>query len=376
MKPFLFFSILGGLLLTNALSAQVPVFHEYTLPNGLRVFLQEDRSQPNAMGAVIVKGGSKCDPPQATGIAHYFEHMMFKGTDSIGTLDYAAEKIYLDSIEAQYQLLGATQDPARRNQIQKKINQLSQRAAEYAIPNEFDRLVSHFGGTGLNAFTSEDNIVYFNTFPGDKAPLWIKLYAHRFVNPVFRMFQSELETVYEEKNLYADFAFTAAQEKWQELAFPQHPYGTQTILGSAEHLKNPSLTRMREYFDKYYVPANMALVMTGNFDTEQVIHWIDTTFGEWEAMPSPLFPNFPNPDYQGVERTKVRMTPIRVGGLLFKGVSSSEPDALKLQILSEILSNEGQHFSALHAQIAGPIHGQRHPEALWQSENAQIYSFS
>lgn len=335
-------SILSLTLLVGQAISQVQDFHEYHLSNGLKVFLQEDRTQPNAVGAVIVKGGAKCDPADATGIAHYFEHMMFKGTDSIGTIDFANEKIYLDSIKEQYDLLGLTEDKEARANIQKVINRLSVKAAGYAIPNEFDRLVSHFGGTGLNAFTSDDNIVYFNTFPGDKINLWLELYAHRFVQPVFRMFQSELETVYEEKNMYADNPFTAILEKWAALSYPNHPYGTQTILGSAEHLKNPSLTKMQAYFDTYYVPNNMALAITGNFDIDEIKPIIDATFGAWEEKPAPVFPTFPAHEYKGVEKHKVRMTPIKVGAIIYKGVPSNHEDALKLEILSEILSNNAE----------------------------------
>jgi zinc protease len=314
-------------------------FHEYTLANGLTVYLQEDNMQPNAVGAVIVKGGAKCDPADATGIAHYFEHMLFKGTDSIGTIDYVSEKVYLDSIKWQYDKLGQTTDDNERVKIQRKINQLSVKAADYAIPNELDRLVNHMGGTGLNAFTSEDNIVYFNTFPGDKTPLWLELYAHRFVNPVFRMFQSELETVYEEKNMYADDMFTAVMEKWQSVAYPNHPYGTQTILGSAEHLKNPSLSKMQAYFETYYVPNNMALAITGNFKIEEIKPIIERTFGAWEKKPAPTYKQFPEHAYKGAEKHTVRMTPVRVGAIMYKGVPSNHQDALKLEILSEILSN-------------------------------------
>jgi len=338
MHRYMFFILFCTLLTYNS-TAQVSAFHEYYLPNGLKVFLQEDKTQPNAIGAVIVKGGAKCDPADATGIAHYFEHMLFKGTDSIGTIDFAAEKIYLDSIKMEYDKLGNTTDPKQRDEIQKRINQLSVSAANYAIPNEFDRLVSHFGGTGLNAFTSDDNIVYFNSFPGEKTKLWIELYAHRFINPVFRLFQSELETVYEEKNMYADFSFTAIMEKWESLAYPTHPYGTQTILGSAEHLKNPSLSKMQAYFETYYVPNNMALAITGNFEIEDIKPWIEANFGAWEEKPAPVYPKFPEHQYVGVEKHKVRLTPIRVGAFIFKGVPSNHEDAIKLELLTEILSN-------------------------------------
>lgn len=342
MKKLMYGLLLIVAFFPQLVTAQMQGFEEYVLPNGLKVFLQEDRTQPNAVGAVIVKGGAKCDPADATGIAHYFEHMMFKGTDSIGTIDFPSEKIYLDSIAIAYDHLGATTDAVEREAIQRRINQLSVKAADYAIPNEFDRLVSHFGGTGLNAFTNDDNIVYFNTFPGEKTQLWLELYAHRFINPVFRLFQSELETVYEEKNMYADFSFTAIFEKWQEVAYPNHAYGTQTVLGSAEHLKNPSLSKMQAYFDTYYVPNNMALAMTGNFDIEEVKPWIEATFGAWESKPAPVFPEFPIHEFSGVEKHKVRLTPIRVGAFIYQGVPSSHEDAMKLEILSEILSNSAE----------------------------------
>ena len=340
LKKTLFLALLSWA--SGQIFSQSQDFEEYYLPNGLKVFLQEDNTQPNAVGAVIVKGGAKCDPADATGIAHYFEHIMFKGTDSIGTIDYPAEKVYLDSIKAQYDLLGATTDAKEREAIQAKINRLSIKAADFAIPNEFDRLVNHFGGTGLNAFTSDDNIVYFNTFPGDKTNLWIELYAHRFVNPVFRLFQSELETVYEEKNMYADFAFTAIMEKWNELAYPNHPYGTQTILGSADHLKNPSLSKMQEYYETYYVPSNMALALTGNFKIEEIKPIIEATFGTWEKKPAPTYKKVEDHQFKGIQKHNERLTPIRVGGIIYKGVPSNHEDALKLEILSEILSNNAE----------------------------------
>lgn len=135
---------------------------EHKLKNGLTVWLNEDHSQPKVFGAVVVKAGAKDCPD--TGIAHYFEHMMFKGTDKIGTVDYDAEKTLLDSIALKYDELAATEDEAARSQIQKEINELSIRSSDYVIPNEFNRLISKYGGSGLNAATSYDATIYFNTF--------------------------------------------------------------------------------------------------------------------------------------------------------------------------------------------------------------------
>ena len=134
----------------------------YELNNGLTVMLNEDKNASSIFGAVVVKGGGKQDPADATGIAHYLEHMLFKGTDQLGTVDYESEKILLDSIEVFYDRLGSTIDEEDRSKIQNKINDLNVKASEYAIPNEFNKLMEGFGSTGVNAFTSNDVIAYLS----------------------------------------------------------------------------------------------------------------------------------------------------------------------------------------------------------------------
>ena len=198
-------TIAGLLLIAVAGQAQHSAalqVKELKLSNGLTVWLNEDHSQPKVFGAVVVKAGAKDCPD--TGIAHYFEHIMFKGTDSIGTVNYPAEKVYLDSIASQYELLAQTRDEAERKSIQRNINRLSILAGEYAIPNEFDRMIAEFGGTGLNAGTSYDYTYYYNTFSPQYMRQWLTLNSHRLIHPVYRLFQGELETVYEEKNRSAD----------------------------------------------------------------------------------------------------------------------------------------------------------------------------
>ena len=173
--------------------------NEYKLENGLTVWLNEDHSQPKIFGAVIVKAGSKDCPD--TGIAHYFEHMMFKGTDKIGTTNYAAEKEILDVISQKYDELASTTDLKQRAQLLKSINELTVSSSKYVIPNEFNRLITRYGGSGLNAATSYDATIYFNTFSPQYIEQWAELNSERLIDPVFRLFQNELETVYEEKNM-------------------------------------------------------------------------------------------------------------------------------------------------------------------------------
>ena len=241
----------------------------YILDNGLTVYLNEDHNTTSVFGAVVVKGGGKRDPKDATGIAHYLEHLLFKGTNEMGTVDYEQESLYLDSIRVKYDELGNTADDDERLAIQSEINRLSLKAGEFAIPNEFDRVLEGMGGTWINAFTSNDVIAYFNKFPGDQVEKWLEIYSHRFMNPVFRLFQAELETVYEEKNRAMDNVFRNLFVTYLENFFKEHPYGQQTVLGSVDHLKNPSLTKMQEYYDTYYVANNMALLISGDFSINE-----------------------------------------------------------------------------------------------------------
>ena len=231
-----------AVLTSLSISAQLQV-RELKLSNGMTVWLNEDHSQPKVFGAVVVRAGAK-DCPN-TGIAHYFEHIMFKGTDRMGTTDYAAEKPWLDSISAQYDLLSQTKDEAERNRIQLHINELSLKAADYAIPNEFNRLISKYGGSGLNAGTSYDLTFYHNSFLPQFIEHWCWLNSERLITPVFRGFQGELENVYEEKNRAAD-GMGDLQNRIFGAVFKTQPYAY-PILGSTENLKNPRQSDMAAF---------------------------------------------------------------------------------------------------------------------------------
>lgn len=312
----------------------------YKLENGLSVYLNEDHSKPEIFGAVVVKAGSKNDPVDATGIAHYFEHIMFKGTDQIGTLNYPAEKVYLDSIVQMYDQLYLTKEEKARQDIQMKINGLSIKASDYAIPNEVDILLRDIGGSGINAYTSLEQTVYHNSFPSNQVEKWMDIYAERFRNPVFRLFQSELETVYEEKNMYADNPMTMMFEDVMKTFYKKHPYGQQTTIGTIEHLKNPRLSKMLDFFRTYYVANNMALVLCGDFDTEKVIPVISEKFGSWRTGKVPPYPDYKEAPFKGREFRKVKMTPIRIGVYGFRTVPNNDPDEVGLQLCNQILSNE------------------------------------
>ena len=308
------------------------------LDNGLKVVMCEDHAQPEIYGAVYVHAGSKNDPADATGMAHYFEHIMFKGTDKIGTTNWKAEKVFLDSIDLMYDRLHETTDVVERQAIQQKINALSIKSAEYAIPNEVDVILTQMGGKNLNAGTSYDQTVYYNTFPSNQLSKWMDVYVERFRNPVFRLFQSELETVYEEKNMYGDNPISAFQEYLFREAFGEHPYG-RPVIGYTEHLKNPQTSKMREFYNTYYVANNMTLILVGDFDINEVEPMVAEKFGAWHHGELPKVPTYNLPKFNGPTVKEVKMTPIKMGALVFPGVKISDPDYLPLSLACSIFSN-------------------------------------
>ena len=314
----------------------------YTLENGLTVMLNEDRNETSVFGAVVIDGGGKRDPSDATGIAHYLEHVLFKGTSKMGTTNYAKEKVYLDSIEVLYDELSKKEDKKTRLKIQRHINDLSVKASEYAIPNEFTRLIEGMGGTGLNAGTGYDFIYYFNSFPSAQIEKWVDLYSHRFLDPVFRLFQSELETVYEEKNRAMDNPFRVFNETSRKYFFKNHPYGQQTILGSVEHLKTPSLSKMKEYYNKYYVPNNMHLLIAGDFDKRDVKKLIKAKFGKLKKGADVEQLDIAEYDFSGREVVDLAITPYRVARFGYRTVKPNHEDAVVLDLISNIFSNSSK----------------------------------
>ncbi len=254
----------------------------YTLDNGLKVYMSVNKETPRIQTYIAVKVGGKNDPSETTGLAHYFEHLMFKGSQNFGTSDYAAEKPLLDEIEALFEVYRNTDDEEERAAIYHKIDSVSYLASGYAIPNEYDKLMSVIGANGTNAYTSTDMTVYVEDIPSNQIENWARVEADRFMNPVIRGFHTELETVYEEKNMSLTNDFRKALENLDGMLFPDHPYGTQTVLGTQEHLKNPSITNIKNYHKTYYVPNNIAICLSGDFDPDEMVSIIEKYFGQMQ----------------------------------------------------------------------------------------------
>ncbi len=261
----------------------------YTLENGLKVYLSVNEDEPRVQTSIAVRAGSKNDPATATGLAHYLEHMLFKGTDKYGTLDYSKEGPLLTEIDSLYEVYRGTKDEAQRTLLYANIDSVSQLASTFAIANEYDKMVSEMGAKGTNAYTSQERTVYVNDIPTNQLDKWLAVEAERFRNPQLRLFHTELEAVYEEKNRTLDSDFRKAFEALMSNLFPTHQYGQQTTIGTIEHLKNPSLTEIKKYFNTYYVPNNMAICIAGDFNPDELIEKIKDKFGSMERKEVPTF---------------------------------------------------------------------------------------
>ena len=265
----------------------------YTLDNGLKVYLSVNKEKPRIQTYIAVRTGSKNDPAETTGLAHYLEHLMFKGTKQFGTNNPEAEKPLLDEITSRYEEYRLIKDPELRKQKYHEIDSVSQVAAKYFIPNEYDKLMATIGAEGTNAFTSYDVTCYTEDIPSNEIENWAKIQSDRFQNMVIRGFHTELEAVYEEYNIGLSNDMNKCFDALMAKAFPNHPYGTQTVIGTQDHLKNPSIVNIENYFKKWYVPNNVAVCMAGDFDPDKTIALIDKYFGQWKPgndVRQPVFP--------------------------------------------------------------------------------------
>lgn len=311
----------------------------YTLNNKLTVILSPNKKEPRVQTYVSVKAGSKTDPATHTGLAHYLEHMLFKGTDKFGSLDWEKEKVYLDIIDSLYEKYNQTTDVAARNTIYRQIDSVSGIAAKYAIPNEYDKIMAAMGGKGTNAWTSFEETVYTEDVPSNAINKYLALQSERFRNPILRIFHTELEAVYEEKNRSLDSDNSKAFETLFLNLFPNHNYGLQTTIGTIDHLKNPSLVEIRKYFETYYVPNNMAIVLSGDFDPDEVIKEIDKYFGSMQAKVVPPYTFVKEqPITAPIEKSVVGPSPEFLM-MAYRFPGASDKDARILELVGKLLAN-------------------------------------
>ena len=311
----------------------------YKLDNGLTVYMTVYKNAPRIQTYIATRAGSKNDPQDATGLAHYLEHMLFKGTDKYGTKDYAKENVELDKIENLFEVYRKTTDEAKRKALYHEIDSISGYASQFSIANEYDKLAAGIGTKGSNAHTSVEETVYQGDIPSNQLENWATIESERFRKPVLRIFHTELEAVYEEKNRTLD---SDDNEEFEELflaLFPHNTYGSQTTIGTISHLKNPSLTEIKKYYDKYYVPNNMAICLSGDFDPDATIKLIDEKFSSWKSKPVEAYqPYIEKPITQPVFKDVLGPQPENVMiGFRLGGANTADADMMLM--VDQILAN-------------------------------------
>jgi predicted Zn-dependent peptidase len=311
----------------------------YTLKNGLSVILTVNHKEPRVVYRMAVRAGSNNDPKDHTGLAHYLEHLLFKGTDKYGSLNWSKEKPYLDKIDALYEQYGATTDPAKRKAIYKTIDSISGVASHFAIANEYDKLMSNLGSQKTNAHTWVEETVYEEDIPANAIDKFLTIQAERFRKPIFRLFHTELEAVYEEKNRWLDNDAAKVQEAMMAGLFPTHNYGQQTTIGTVEHLKNPSLIAIRNYYNKYYVPNNMGIILSGDFDPDVMIKKVEQAFAYMQSKPVQEYKCAPEKPITTPVVTEVFGPSAENMRICFRTPAASAHDAMVLDLASSILSN-------------------------------------
>ena len=311
----------------------------YTLDNGLKIYMSVNNDEPRIQTNIAVNTGSKQDPSDATGLAHYLEHMLFKGTSEMGTVNWNSEKGVLEDISDLYEMRRSVVDQEERKVIYHKIDSLSLIAANYAVPNEYDKMISSLGAKGTNAYTSLERTVYVNDIPSNELEKWLMIESERFSELVLRLFHTELETVYEEFNRGQDNDNRLVWSTMMKNMFKKHSYGTQTTIGTSEHLKNPSMEKIHEYFNQRYVPNNMAIILAGDLDPDKTVDLIKKHFGSYVSKDVPEFiPPVEDPivepeivNVQGSDAAWVTV------GFRMPGIDHE--DAYLLQLMDGLLSN-------------------------------------
>ncbi|MEE9363777.1 MAG: insulinase family protein [Cellulophaga sp.] len=311
----------------------------YTLENGLKVYLSRNTEEPKIQTFIPVRAGSVYDPSDNTGLAHYLEHMLFKGTDQIGTQDWEAEKIHLDKIANLYEQHKAEKDSTKKIEIYKQIDVESQSASKISIAAEYDKMISSLGAEGTNAWTWHEETVYVNKIPSNGLEKWLHVESERFSKLVLRLFHTELEAVYEEFNRSQDSDFRRASSALNAALFPTHQYGQQNTIGTSEHLKNPSMEAIHNYFNTYYVPNNMAVILVGDLEFEETIEKVNNAFGSFKTkevnhperpIEAPLT-SIIEKEVFGPENERVNIA--------YRSAAIGTEDEVKLSLIDQLLSN-------------------------------------
>lgn len=261
------------------------------LPNKLTVVVCERHNAPVFSAFTRVDIGADREIPGITGLAHMFEHMAFKGTDKIGTTNYEEEKHAIERVEASYQAFDQERHKKKLKRNEENVAALEKAwkdamadAARYVVKNEFAEVIERNGGTGLNAFTDDDETGYYYSLPSNRLELWAYLESERFLHPVFRQFYEEREVVHEERRQQESRPFGRLLEQFLTAAYSVHPY-RQPAVGWPSDLDTFSMTDAKRFFAEYYTPANMVITLVGDVNPSEAVSLAAKYFGRMPERP-------------------------------------------------------------------------------------------
>lgn len=317
---------------------------EFTLSNGMKFLVYERPQTATFAGMIQVKVGSVDEPAGWTGLAHFFEHMAFKGTTVIGTKDYAKEKPILDEMDvigdelAVEMMKGAAADKAKIKSFKDKLTALQQEDLKCVVKDELDRIYSENGGEFLNASTSNDTTQYFVMLPSNRLELWFLMESERFKDLVFREFYSERDVIAEERRMYEDNDPDGFMgEEFYNLAFVLHPY-RHSVVGYMEDVQTLTKAKALKFFKTYYTPNNMTAAVVGNVKLEEVKRLAEKYFGDIPRGPEPPRQSFLEPVQKGERRVTVKFEAEPRLMLGYHMPAWPERDNLVLRMISLILS--------------------------------------
>ncbi len=317
---------------------------EFTLGNGMHFIILERHDAPVVSFHSYVNAGAVDDPSGETGIAHMFEHMAFKGTETIGTTNFPAEKKAMDEVERIYDLYdaernkGTKADQSKLAPLQEQLKAAMEKANTYVVPNAYPRIIEENGGVGMNASTAQDSTNYFYNFPRNRLELWFLLESQRFYAPVFREFYKERDVVREERRMRIE---SSPQGKLVEgllaTAFEAHPYRNSPA-GWASDIENFRLPEAVRFYRRNYVPSNITIGIAGDVNPAECKRMADKYFSLLPSGPMPSGPRTIEPPQQGEKRVKVESPAQPFMAIAYKRPNQNDKDDAVLDVLSDVLA--------------------------------------
>ena len=315
---------------------------EFTLDNGLKFIVLENHEAPVVSFVTYANVGGVDEPDGKTGVAHFLEHLAFKGTKQIGTTNYRAEAKVLDKLDtlfAKIKQAEKSQDSDKLAKLTTEFAEAQATASKYVEQNKYGEIVDTAGGVGLNAATSADYTSYFYSFPANKLELWMSLESERFLDPVFREFYKEKQVILEERRLRTDNSPIGKMiEEFLDTAYTTHPY-KRPVIGYNEDIENLTRKDVREFFEAYYAPNNLTIAIVGDVYPDEVERLAKTYFGRFEKQPEVSTVNKVEPSQSETREVTVNFPsePWYLEG--YHIPSLTHPDYPVYEVISELLSS-------------------------------------